>query len=78
MFKISSKPNLFKFLSENIEQTNNKEILKNTLALLRKEKIFYKTEKLEKYLKENLDFKSNSSSFMFNLSSYIFEFSRRG
>ena len=77
MFKISNKPNLYKFLTENVEQNENKVMYKDTLRLIRKERIFRNTEKLELYLKENLDFKSNSTSFLFSLSSFIFEFSRR-
>jgi len=77
MFKISNKPNLYKFLAENVEQNENKAMYKDTLKVIKKERLFRNTEKLEDYLKENLNFKSNPTSFLFNLSSYIFEFSRR-
>ena len=77
MFKISNKPNLYKFLLSNIEQTDTKTMYKNTIKVIKKERLFRNTEKLEEYLKENLNFKDSSSSFLFNLSSNIFEFSRR-
>ena len=77
MIKISNKPNLYKFLTENVEPNENKSVYRDTLRVIKKERLFRNTEKLEEYLKENLNFKSNSESFLFNLSSYIFEFSRR-
>jgi len=77
MFKISNKPNLYKFLNENVEQNDNKSMYKDTIVVIKKERLFRNTEKLENYLKENIDFKSNPSSFLFSLSSNIFEFSRR-
>ena len=78
MFKISNKPNLYKFLLSNIEQTDTKTMYKKTIKVVKKEKLFRNTDKLEKYLKDNLNFKDSSSSFLFNISSNIFEFSRRG
>jgi len=77
MFKISNKPTLYTFLSQNIEQNDNKTIYKDVINLIKKEKIFKNTNKLEKYLKENINFKLDNTSFLFNLSSNIFEFSRR-
>lgn len=77
MFKISNKPNLYKFLVENIEKNENKVMYKGALKVMQKEKIFRNTDKLDIYLKENLNFKDSSTSFLFNLSSNIFEFSRK-
>jgi hypothetical protein len=77
MFKISNKPNLYKFLVENIKRTETKTMYKETIKLIKKERIFKNTEKLELFLKKNLNFKNNPDSFLFNLSSEIFEFSRR-
>lgn len=77
MFKITNKPALYKLLVSNIETKDTKEIYKNTISLLKKERLFRNTEKLEKYLKEKINFKENPSTFLFNLSSSIFEFSRK-
>ena len=48
MFKISNKPNLYKFLNENVEQNDNKSMYKDTIVVIKKERLFRNTEKLEK------------------------------
>lgn len=77
MFKISNKPNLYKFLLENVKGEENKVMYKNALKAMKKERVFRNTDKLEIFLKKSLDFKVNPSTFLYNLSSQIFEFSRR-
>lgn len=77
MFKISNKPNLYKFLVDKIEKSDNKTMYKNSIVAIKKEKVFRNTNKLEEYLEKNLNFNLNSSSFLYELSSHIFEFSRR-
>lgn len=76
MYKITNKPSLYKFLLKKIDQSDNKSMYKDAIRIVKKEKLFRNTDKLNEYLKKNLNFKDNSSTFLFNLSSNIFEFSR--